>query len=475
MTALHDALARIEHDAASDFTSTRLAHDLSPVTHAVRRARVARASATAVAAVAVASGGWVASALRNTPDAGPGTLPTPDAGPTTTPTFEASLDGLPAPLGQKCETRAAKIDPYEVDFVNGEVPLSSLCVLWDGETLLRADAAIALAELNVAYSVLTGTDLCIDRGYRDSTQEQEFIAARGGQAYEAGTSAHGWGLAVDLCNSPTPDLAWFETSARALGWTQPTEGTRDNPWHWEFDEAYAAMLDTKERQELPIGRVAINSGTTPETIANSLAVTYDVEPSIAKEALRTALPFGAAGRLEGWIVPGDYSFADWATLDEAVDALVATREDQLRELGVPEDDWSQLLIRASLVEAESALPVNMPLVARVIQNRLDFAMPLQLDSTVDFLTGSGDPFVTNGERLIDSPYNTYLNTGLPPGPIAAPSLEALDAVLNPAEGDWLYFVVVDLETGEMRFAPDIETHLENVADLQEWYEAHGGP
>jgi UPF0755 protein len=465
MTALHDALARIEHDAASDFTSTRLAHDLSPVTHAVRRARVARASATAVAAVAVvASGSWAAQAWRNTPDAGPATLPTPDS----------SLAGLPAPLGQKCETRAAKIDPSTVADVNGEVPLSSLCVLWDGTTLLRADAAVALEQLNIAYSALTGLDLCIYQGYRDTAQEQEFVAARGAQVYEPGTSAHGWGLAVDLCSSQLPDLVWLESSARALGWTQPAESVRDNPWHWEFDMAYAAMLDTMERQELPIGRVTIHSRTAPETIANSLALTYDVSPSIAQEALRTALPDAAAGRLDGWIVPGDYSFDSWTTLEQAVEALVATREDQLRGLGVPEDDWARLLIRASLVEAETPWPANMPLVARVIQNRLDLAMPLQLDSTVHFVSGSTDQFVTADERLIDSPYNTYLNTGLPPGPIATPSLDAIEAVLNPAEGEWLYFVVVDLETGEMKLATNIADHFDNVKVLNDWIEANAG-
>lgn len=471
MTALHDALARIEHDAASDFTSTRLAHDLSPVTHAVRRARVARASATAVAAVAVvASGSWVASALRNTPDAGPGTLPTPDGVLT-----DAALTDGPAPLGPECAARAAKIDPAAVADVNGEVPLSSLCVLWDGETLLRADAAVALAELNAAYSAITGHDSCIYQGYRDTAQEEDFVAAYGGQAYETGTSAHGWGLAIDLCTSPAPDLALIGVSAPALGWTQPAESARDNPLHWEFDQAYAAMLDTKERQELPIGRVTINSGTTPETIVNSLALTYDVSPTIAQEALATALPAAAGGNLYGWIVPGDYDLNAWATLDQAVAALVATRTDQFRELGVAEEDRTQVLVRASLVEAESALPVNMPSVARVIQNRLDYAMPLNLDSTVQFATNSSDPFVTDDEREIESPYNTYLNTGLPPGPIASPSLDAVKAVLDPADGTWLYFVVVNLETGEMAFASTYDQYLDALADLQEWYAANGGP
>ena len=98
---------------------------------------------------------------------------------------------------------------------------------------------------------------------------------------------------------------------------------------------------------------------------------------------------------------------------------------------------------------------------------------LQLDSTVLYAGAGEGPFVSAEDRDIDSPYNTYLYEGLPPGAIGSPSDAAIDAVLNPAEGDWLYFVTVNLKTGETLFATTYEEHLANVQLLQEWISANG--
>lgn len=467
MTALHDALARIEHDAASDFTSTRLAHDLSPVTHAVRRARVARASAAAVAAVAVvASGGWVASALRNAPDAGPGTpLPTADA----------VLSDIPAPLGPECEARAAEIDPDTFAYGNGHLPGWTLCVLWDGETLLRADAAVALGAMHAAYKADTGEDLCTFLGYRTWEEEAELIQARGAQAWDAGSSAHGYGLAVDFCAEPTPNAEWLAVNARTFGWVQPTEANSDGADHWQLGDAYFAMMLGSEMRELPAGVLDVHSRSSADEIAIALAAHYGLDREIALEALTDALPPSANGSIYGWIVPDYYSLSQWPNIFAAAEGLVGIREEQLRDLGVPEADWQRVLTQASLVEAESMWPTDMPMVARVIQNRLDLGMKLELHSTVVFFTGVEGPFVPSQDREIDSPYNTYRYAGLPPGPIYTPSLAAIEAVLDPAEGDYLYFVVVNFSTGETRFATNYQDHLDNVAALQEWYEANGGP
>lgn len=465
MTALHDALARIEHDAASDFTSTRLAHDLSPVTHAVRRARVARASATAVAAVAVvASGSWVASALRNTPDAGPGTLPTPDA----------VLSNFPAPLGPECDARAAEIDPETFAYGNGQLPEWTLCVLWDGETLLRADAAVALVALHAAYKTDTGQDLCIYEGYTTLLEQQEIRAVRGVLADAPGTSSHGWGLAMDVCSEPAPNDEWLSLNARDFGWRQHVDGETYEPWHWDFDPTHVAAVDGLQTQPLPAGQIAVSSDSNPGAIARALAASFGVDEDVALAALTDALPQSANGDLHGWIVPGAYALGEWATLDQAAAELVKTREVQLRDLGVPESDWGRVLTQASLVEVESMWPTNMPLVARVIQNRLDRGMKLELNSTVVFFTGEGGPLVASTDYEIDSPYNTYKYAGLPPGPIYTPSVAAIEAVLDPAPGDYLYFVVVNLETGEMRFATNFDDHIANVMALNDWVMENGG-
>jgi UPF0755 protein len=116
----------------------------------------------------------------------------------------------------------------------------------------------------------------------------------------------------------------------------------------------------------------------------------------------------------------------------------------------------------------------MPKVARVIENRLAQGMLLQLDTTVNYATGKTGLTTTDEDRANPSPYNTYVHAGLPPGPITNPGEEALRAVLSPAPGAWMFFVVVNPDTGETRFAVTAEEHQQNVALFQAWLRAHPG-
>jgi UPF0755 protein len=120
------------------------------------------------------------------------------------------------------------------------------------------------------------------------------------------------------------------------------------------------------------------------------------------------------------------------------------------------------------VQAEARLPEDFAKVARVIYNRLEDGQPLQMDSTVAYANDVYTVFTSDEQRAVDSPYNTYLYPGLPPGPINSPGSQALEAALNPAEGSWRYFVTVDLETGETKYADTFEEHESNVAELQAW-------
>lgn len=101
-------------------------------------------------------------------------------------------------------------------------------------------------------------------------------------------------------------------------------------------------------------------------------------------------------------------------------------------------------------------------------------MKLQFDSTVHYASGkSGSVATSDAERDTDSPYNTYKYEGLPPGPIAAPGGPALDAVADPPKGDWLYFVSVNTDTGETKFAATWAEHEENVKEWQAWEASKG--
>ena len=109
-------------------------------------------------------------------------------------------------------------------------------------------------------------------------------------------------------------------------------------------------------------------------------------------------------------------------------------------------------------------------VARVFYNRLDSKDGrLQSDATVAYaVKRTGTVWTTDKERESDSPYNTYRFRGLPPGPIAAPAKKAMDAALNPAEGKWMFFVPINLDTGETVFSETYDEHLRAVAKLNAW-------
>ena len=139
----------------------------------------------------------------------------------------------------------------------------------------------------------------------------------------------------------------------------------------------------------------------------------------------------------------------------------------------------EVMIIASLVQSEGH-PDDFDKVARVIYNRLDEATwggtygYLQLDATVNYaLKHSEINLPTEKLQGTKSPYNTYLNTGLPPTPINSPGEAAMEAALNPADGDWLYYVTVNPDTGETKFTADYDEFLSFRAELQKWYAENG--
>ncbi|MFS0703304.1 M15 family metallopeptidase [Cellulomonas sp. 179-A 9B4 NHS] len=124
---------------------------------------------------------------------------------------------------------------------NGQLSTADLCTLWDGRTQMRADAAVALAELNVAYVARFGTDICLTDGYRTLAEQKSVKARKGGLAATPGKSNHGWGLAVDLCGlqDNSTRFAWMNENAPVYGWENPTWAKRGGsgpyePWHWEY-------------------------------------------------------------------------------------------------------------------------------------------------------------------------------------------------------------------------------------------------
>ena len=145
------------------------------------------------------------------------------------------------------------------------------------------------------------------------------------------------------------------------------------------------------------------------------------------------------------------------TADDIVSALLARFDQAASDADLVTESAAightplEVLTVASLLEIEGDV-TDYDKVARVIYNRLKAGMPLQLDSTVNYAIGGSELHLTAAQLATDSPYNTYLHKGLPPGPINSPGDAAIAAALSPAKGTWLYFVATDPATKTTEFA-----------------------
>lgn len=191
------------------------------------------------------------------------------------------------------------------------------------------------------------------------------------------------------------------------------------------------------------------------------------------------LPSWAKNRPEGFLFPATYDLTGEETATSLLTSLVKRFNQASASLNLEGSAAKigrtpyQVLKVASLVQAEG-VPADFAKIARVIYNRLDKGMPLQLDSTVSYALGKTDIQLNEQELKTDSPYNTYMNTGLPPTPINSPGEEAIKAALNPADGDWLYFVTVDPTTRDTRFTSSYQKFLKLKAQFQANLEAQKG-
>ncbi|WP_348523728.1 endolytic transglycosylase MltG [Demequina litorisediminis] len=205
-----------------------------------------------------------------------------------------------------------------------------------------------------------------------------------------------------------------------------------------------------------------------QAIANLTGYTADEVAEIAEDTDALGLPAEAEGNLEGWLFPSTYTFNPDVEPAEMLSTMVSTTIKMLDKYDVAEEDRERILTIASLVEKEAKKDEDRPMIAGVIMNRLDIDMMLQFDSTVKYIAPSEGVWTSEEDRLIDSPYNTYMYTGLPPTPIAAPGEASIEAAVNPADHDYTYFVTVNLETGETAYATNLEDHLANVEILNQW-------
>jgi len=174
----------------------------------------------------------------------------------------------------------------------------------------------------------------------------------------------------------------------------------------------------------------------------------------------------AARSLEGYLFPDTYRFSRKASPAQIAAAMVRRFRAVAGQLGL-KGNMHQVVTMASLVERETAVDAERPLVASVFANRLKKNMPLATDPAVIYgleLEGRWGGEIHASDLTHDTAYNTYLHAGLPPGPVANPGIRSLRAAMEPARTDYLYFVAAGTNAqGRSRFASTLDEHNRNVA------------
>jgi UPF0755 protein len=169
--------------------------------------------------------------------------------------------------------------------------------------------------------------------------------------------------------------------------------------------------------------------------------------------------------LEGYLFPNTYRFSPQATPRQIAAAMVEQFRQSARSIGLT-SDFHRVVTLASLVEKETPIEAERPLVASVFVNRLEKDMPLMTDPSVIYaalLQGRYRGAIYESDLESDSSYNTYQHAGLPPGPICNPSVQSLEAAMHPAQTDYLYFVAASADpSGASRFSATLEEHRKDV-------------
>jgi UPF0755 protein len=242
--------------------------------------------------------------------------------------------------------------------------------------------------------------------------------------------------------------------------------------HMSGRSALLLLLDPASRVR---GRVTLPEGIPLSTVVDRLVKYTELTRADILAALHNpavlGLPSWAADRPEGFLFPATY---DVERGTGAVDALQLMTEKfgeisagldleaRARRLGLSPYD---VVIVASIVEAETPLDADRAKVARVVLNRLAKGMPLQLDSTINYVRAEKKARLSLKDIEVESPYNTYQHTGLPPTPIDSPGEKALEAALSPAAGNWIYFITID-KAGHSLFTNDYQAFLRAKAKAQ---------
>lgn len=225
----------------------------------------------------------------------------------------------------------------------------------------------------------------------------------------------------------------------------------------------------------------IPEGFTAKQIAEKLAEAWNQDASVFLEIMDSGAGLKEIDaldipqdkeirhRLEGYLFPETYELVKDSTPEEVIDALlnqfhkkldtIPNWQQKLKERGL---SLHELLTVASLVEREVVVDSERPLVAGVIYNRLEIEQKLEIDATVQYLLDKQKERLLYKDLEVESPYNTYRNKGLPPGPISNPGLASIQAALEPEASEYYFYVTKKDGSQGHLFAKTYEEHLANI-------------
>ncbi|MGW7520644.1 endolytic transglycosylase MltG [Streptomyces sp. NPDC054796] len=227
------------------------------------------------------------------------------------------------------------------------------------------------------------------------------------------------------------------------------------------------MLDPASQNGL-----IVSEGLRATKIYSLVDAKLDLKDGTTAKAAETAdlgLPKWAKGQPEGFLFPSKYSVGKKTAPEDVLRQMVKRAKAEYTKVGLEDaakksgQTPEEIITVASLVQAEAQEDHEFGKVSRVIYNRLDENMALGFDSTINYAKGRSTLDVSVQDTKFDSPYNTYMHKGLPPGPIDNPGHQAIEAALKPTKGDWLYFVTV--KPGDTRFTDNSAEHDKNVRDF----------
>ncbi len=216
-------------------------------------------------------------------------------------------------------------------------------------------------------------------------------------------------------------------------------------------------------------------------VAEEAGLSGDYLAASARSKYLDPARYGGRGAesLEGFLFPDTFELKPGAPVEDLVQLQLQDFKRRIKGVDMRYARSKNLTVYdvltiASMVEREAQLDSERPLIAAVIYNRLHEGIPLGIDATIRFATGNYTEPLTESELAVDSPYNTRLNGGLPPGPIDSPGLASIDAAARPAKVDYLYYVVKPGACGEHAFSSTDAQFQADVARYNEAREAAGG-